>query len=57
MVEKADMLIAVYDGKPGGTAKTIEMASKKNIPIKIINPSKILQNDDCRVDNIQTTLI
>lgn len=39
MVQNADMLLAVYDGKSkGGTEATIENAAKKKIPIIIINP-------------------
>lgn len=44
MIDKADILIAVYDGKPGGTANTIVMANRKNIPITIINPGEIQYN-------------
>ncbi|MDF2686397.1 MAG: hypothetical protein K0S55_1578 [Clostridia bacterium] len=56
MVERANMLIAVYDGKAGGTANTIAMANRKGIPIKIINPNNYNQ-DNIQTDEIQTTLI
>lgn len=38
MVGKADYLLAVSDGSPGGTSSTISSAWRKGIPIIIINP-------------------
>lgn len=38
MVAKADYLLAVSDGSPGGTNTTINSAWKKGIPIIIIDP-------------------
>ena len=39
MVDTADVLVAVYDGKPGGTHNTVEYAKKRNKKIIIINPN------------------
>lgn len=38
MVELADVLLAVYDGKPGGTKSTIDYAQRKGRTIIIIEP-------------------
>ena len=39
MVDRADLLFAVYDGKSGGgTEDTIERALRKGIPIMLIDP-------------------
>lgn len=38
MVDQADALIAVWDGRPSGTGKTIRYAMEKNKPIHVIHP-------------------
>lgn len=38
MVDHADCLLAVYDGKPGGTKYTIDYACKKGVQIILIEP-------------------
>ena len=38
MVHRADRLIAVFDGKSGGTKNTIRMAHEKGIEIRILSP-------------------
>jgi len=38
MVDKCDLLLAVWNGKPGGTGNTIGYAKKKNKPIIVIDP-------------------
>ncbi len=38
MIHRADRLIAVYDGKNGGTKNTIRMAHEKGIEIRILSP-------------------
>ena len=39
MVENADLLLAAYDGQPGGTAMTCEYAREVGVPIRLIMPS------------------
>ena len=38
MVDNADLLLAAYDGKPGGTAMTVGYAQEVGIPIQTIMP-------------------
>lgn len=38
MIDRADRLIAVFDGKSGGTQNTILMAHRKGIEIRILSP-------------------
>ena len=38
MIARADRLIAVFDGKKGGTANTIRMAHEKGISLRILSP-------------------
>lgn len=39
MADKSDLILAVWNGVPGGnTAKTVDYASKKGITVIIINP-------------------
>ncbi len=38
MIHRADCLIAVYDGKSGGTKNTVRMAHEKGIEIRILSP-------------------
>lgn len=38
MIHRAEKLIAVFDGKSGGTKKTVQMAHEKGIEIRILSP-------------------
>ena len=38
MVDNADLLLAAYDGQPGGTAMTVGYAREMDIPIQTIMP-------------------
>lgn len=38
MVQRANRLIAVFDGKKGGTANTIRMAHEKGLQLRILSP-------------------
>lgn len=38
MVQRADRLIAIFDGKNGGTQNTIRMAHEKGIELRILSP-------------------
>lgn len=38
MVDQADTLIAVWNGRPSGTGKTVRYALTMNKPVRIINP-------------------
>lgn len=38
MVDQADYIIAVWDGRPSGTGKTVQYAQRQGKPIVIINP-------------------
>lgn len=38
MVDQANALIAVWDGRPSGTGKTVRYALEKKKPIRIIHP-------------------
>lgn len=38
MIHRADLLIAIFDGKNGGTKNTIRMAHEKGIPLHILSP-------------------
>lgn len=38
MVDQSSYLIAVYDGKPGGTMHTVNYARKKGLKVTIIRP-------------------
>ena len=42
MVDKCDLLLAVWNGKPGGTGNTITYARKKNKRTIIIDPSELV---------------
>lgn len=41
LVENADMLLAVYDGQPGGTAMTIQYAKELGLQIQCIRPERL----------------
>jgi len=43
LVETCDLLLAVYDGKRGGTMQTVEYAKKNNKKIRIIDPGTLLR--------------
>ena len=43
MVDNCDLLIAVWDGTPGGTANCVKYAEAQGKPIKRINPLEIKQ--------------
>ncbi|MCL2697049.1 MAG: DUF1273 domain-containing protein [Oscillospiraceae bacterium] len=43
LVETCDLLLAVYDGKRGGTMQTVEYAKKLGRRIRIIDPSTMLR--------------
>ena len=38
MVDQADFIVAVWDGRPSGTGKTVQYAQRQGKPIVIINP-------------------
>lgn len=38
MVDSCSMLIALYDGKPGGTQKTVNYAKAKGVKVEVIEP-------------------
>ena len=45
MVDHADLLLAAYDGQPGGTASTIAYAKRHGVRVKYIPPVKVsIQN-------------
>lgn len=43
LVDTCDLLLAVYDGKRGGTMQTVEYAKKSNKKTRIIDPSTMLR--------------
>lgn len=46
MVDQADFIIAVWDGRPSGTGKTVQYAQRQGKKVTIINPKSL------SVDNI-----
>ena len=38
MVDHADFIIAVWDGRSSGTGKTVQYAQRQGKPVIIINP-------------------
>ena len=38
LVENADLLLAAYDGQPGGTAMTCDYAREVGVPVRLIMP-------------------
>jgi nucleoside 2-deoxyribosyltransferase len=38
MVDHADFIIAVWDGRSSGTGKTVQYAQRQGKPVTIINP-------------------
>jgi uncharacterized phage-like protein YoqJ len=43
LADSCDLLLAVYDGKRGGTMQTVELAKKQGKKIRIIDPSTLLR--------------
>lgn len=41
MVDQADVIIAVWDGRPSGTGKTVQYAQRQGKPIRVINPKTL----------------
>lgn len=41
MVDQADVIVAVWDGRPSGTGKTIQYAQRQGKPIRVINPKTL----------------
>ena len=41
MVEHSDCVIAVWSGAEGGTANTIRFATKKHLPVTVIDPTTL----------------
>lgn len=41
LVENADLLLAVYDGQPGGTAMTVAYAREIGIAVECIRPERL----------------
>ena len=37
MVDKADCVIAVWDGTPGGTGYTVAYAREKGVPVTVLD--------------------
>ena len=42
MVDQADFIIAVWDGRPRGTGRTVQYAQRQGKPVTIINPKTML---------------
>jgi len=40
LVDNCDELLAIYDGRPGGTMQTINFAKERGIRVTVIDPSK-----------------
>lgn len=43
LIDNADLLLAAYDGQPGGTAMTCELAERYHVPVMKIEPTLSLQ--------------
>ena len=43
LVDNADLLLAAYDGQPGGTAMTVAYAREVGIPIRLFWPEEIFE--------------
>lgn len=41
MVDEADYIIAVWDGRPSGTGKTVQYARGQGKPVTVINPKTL----------------
>ncbi len=53
MVDHASLLIAVFDGVPGGSGQTIEYAMRRNIPIISLPPVSDSETQDYNQDYSQ----
>ena len=42
MVDQADFIIAVWDGRPSGTGKTVQYAQNQGKIVKVINPKSLM---------------
>ena len=51
LVDNADMLLAAYDGQPGGTEMTIRYARKMGIQVCCIKPVTVSQSKYARTIN------
>jgi hypothetical protein len=38
LTDQADYIIAVWNGKPSGTGKTVQYAQQQGKPVRVINP-------------------
>lgn len=45
MVDHADCIIAVWNGKPGGTGNTVKYAERQKIPVILIDPISLAVSD------------
>ena len=50
MVDHSALVIAVYDGKSGGTCRTIEYAMKQNVQIMDIHPYQSEMDMQCKIE-------
>ena len=41
MVDRADLILAVWDGRPGGTEETVKYAQYKGKDVTVINPNTL----------------
>lgn len=41
MVDHADCMIAVWNGKPSGTANTVSYARRKGVPVTVLHPESL----------------
>ena len=41
MADQADVIIAVWDGRPSGTGKTVQYAQRQGKPVRVINPKTL----------------
>ena len=46
MIDNSDIVIAVWNGSPSGTGKTVAYAQEREKKIVIINPEKLIKNID-----------
>lgn len=41
MVDRADLVLALWDGTPGGTANCVNYARRHGVPVSIVDPAEI----------------
>jgi uncharacterized phage-like protein YoqJ len=41
MIDRADLLVAVFDGSPGGTAEAVRYARDRGVPVARIDPAAV----------------